>query len=229
VIDPTILRTDPDRLRDSQRRRGEDVSLVDSLVEADVEKRRKQQAFDELRNQQKQLGKQIGPLQGVLKKAPDEPSRAAAQAELDGLMTRAQALAEQVKDAEKDAAAAGERVDALWLQVSNLVSLESPVGGEEDFAVLELVGTPRDFAAEGFEPRDHIELGEILGAIDVERGAKVSGSRFFYLTGPGAMLEIALLNLAMAQATEHGLIPMITPSLVLPSAMEGTGFLGQAA
>ncbi len=229
MIDPAILRTDPDRLRDSQRRRGESVELIDDLVAADVAKRRAQTSFDELRNQQKALGKRIGPLQGALKKAPDEAARQAAQGEVDALMVEAQALAEQVKEAERSAGSAGEVVDALWLQVSNLVSLESPVGGEEDFAVLEEVGTPRDFAAEGFAPRDHLELGELLGAIDVERGAKVSGSRFYYLTGPGAMLEIALLNLAMQQALSHGLIPMITPSLVLPSAMEGTGFLGQAA
>lgn len=228
MIDPTILRTDPDRLRESQRRRGEDVSLVDDLVAADVAKREAQQQFDELRNQQKQLGKRIGPLQGALKKAHDA-SRPAIQAELDELMAQAQTLSESVKELEKAAATAGDEVDALWLRVSNLVNLESPVGGEDAFEVLELVGTPRDFAAEGFEPRDHIELGELLGAIDMERGAKVSGSRFFYLTGPGALLEIALLNLAMAQATSHGLVPMITPSLVLPSAMEGTGFLGQAA
>jgi seryl-tRNA synthetase len=229
VIDPAILRTNPDLLRESQRRRGESVELIDELVEADVAKRTAQTTFDELRNQQKLLGKRIGPLQGALKKASDDAARATAQSELDDLMGEAQALAEQVKQAERTAAEAGERLDALWLQVSNIVNLDSPVGGEEDFAVLETVGTPRDFAAEGFIPRDHLELGEILGAIDVERGAKVSGSRFFYLTGPGALLEIALLNLAMAQATSHGLIPMITPSLVLPSAMEGTGFLGQAA
>lgn len=229
MIDPAILRTDPDRIRESQRRRGESVELVDELVEADVAKRRHQTAFDELRNEQKALGKQIGPLQGALKKAGDEESRAAAQAELDALMARAQDLAERVKAAERAAGEAGERVDSLWLQVSNLVNLQSPVGGEEDFVVLEEVGTPRDFAAEGFAPRDHLELGELLGAIDVERGAKVSGSRFFYLTGPGALLEFALLNLAMQQAVEHGLVPVITPSLVLPSAMEGTGFLGQAA
>ena len=144
-------------------------------------------------------------------------------------MGQAQALAEQVKEAERAANTAGETVDALWLQVSNLVNLESPVGGEEAFVVLEHIGTPRDFAAEGFEPKDHLEIGELLGAIDVERGAKVSGSRFFYLKGPGAQLEFALLNLAMQQAAENGLTPMITPSLVLPSAMEGTGFLGQAA
>ena len=229
MIDPTILRTDPDRIRESQRRRGESVELVDRLVDADVAKRQAQTAFDELRNQQKVLGKQIGPLQGTLKKASDDAARATAQAEVDALMTQAQDLAERVKEAERAASEAGEVVDALWLEVSNLVNLESPVGGEDDFAVLEEVGTPRDFAAEGFEPRDHLELGELLGAIDVERGAKVSGSRFFYLKGDGALLEFALLNLAMQQAIAHGLTPMITPSLVLPSAMEGTGFLGQAA
>ena len=229
MIDPVILRTEPELIRESQRRRGESVELVDELVAADEAKRAAQAAFDELRNQQKVLGKSIGPLQGALKKAADDNSRTSIQAELDALMTTAHRLAEQVKDAERAANAAGEALDTLWLQVSNIVNLDSPVGGEEDFAVLEHVGTPRDFAAEGFEPRDHLALGELLGAIDVERGAKVSGSRFFYLTGPGALLEIALLNLAMQQATAHGLVPMITPSLVLPSAMEGTGFLGQAA
>ena len=228
MIDPAILRTDPDRLRDSQRRRGEDVAVVDELVAADVAKRQAQLAFDELRNQQKVIGKQMGGLQGALKKAGDG-DRAALQGDVDALMAQAQVLSDQVKAAEAAASAAGELVDALWLRVSNLVSLESPVGGEDAFEVLEIVGTPRDFAVEGFTPRDHLELGEQLGAIDMERGAKVSGSRFFYLTGPGALLEIALLNLAMQQAVAHGLIPMITPSLVLPSAMEGTGFLGQAA
>jgi len=229
VIDPAILRTDPDRLRESQRRRGESVELIDELVAADVAKREAQQRFDELRNEQKVLSKQIGPLQGALKKATDDAARAQAQAEVDALMQQAQGLSDRVKEAEAAAGQAAEALDALWLQVSNLVNLDSPVGGEEDFTVLEEVGSPRDFAAEGFEPRDHLALGELLGAIDVERGAKVSGSRFFYLTGPGALLEIALLNLAMQQATAHGLIPMITPTLVLPSAMEGTGFLGQAA
>jgi seryl-tRNA synthetase len=228
MIDPVILRTEPDLLRESQRRRGESVELVDELVAADEAKRSAQTAFDELRNQQKVLGKQIGPLQGALKKATDD-ERAGLQAQLDGLLATASLLADQVKDAERAAGAAADVLDALWLQVSNIVNLDSPVGGEDAFRVIDNVGTPRDFAAEGFEPRDHLAIGELLGAIDVERGAKVSGSRFFYLTGPGAMLEIALLNLAMQQATAHGLVPMITPSLVLPSAMEGTGFLGQAA
>jgi len=228
VIDPNILRSDPDRIRESQRRRGEDVDVVDRLIEADQQARDARQLFDELRNEQKVLGKQIGPLQGQLKKA-DADAKHALQSQVDELMSAAQDLADRVKSAEVTADEAAERASALWLEISNLVNLDSPVGGEEDFVVLEHVGTPRDFAAEGFEPKDHLEIGEALKAIDVERGAKVSGSRFFYLTGPGAELEFALLNLAMEQARSHGLIPVITPALVLPSAMEGTGFLGQAA
>jgi seryl-tRNA synthetase len=229
VIDPQILRTDPDRIRESQRRRGEDVTVVDRLIEADVAKRAAQAQFDELRNSQKLIGKEIGPLQGALKKASDDTAKAAAQAELDALMAQATDLAERTKAAEATANEQAEATDALWLQLSNLVNLDSPVGGEEDFVVLEHVGTPRDFTSDGFEPRDHLEIGEMLDAIDTVRGAKVSGSRFFYLRGVGAQLEFALLNMAMAQATANGFIPMITPSLVLPSAMDGTGFLGQAA
>ena len=228
MIDPVILRNDPDRIRESQRRRGEDESVVDRLIESDKQARDARQHFDELRNEQKTLSKQIGPLQGQLKKADDD-ARAALQQQVDQLMSAASDLAEKVKEAELAADAAAERNNALWLEVSNLVNLDSPVGGEADFQVLETVGTPRDFAAEGFEPKDHLEIGEALKAIDVERGAKVSGSRFFFLTGPGAELEFALLNMAMEHARRHGLIPVITPALVLPSAMEGTGFLGQAA
>ena len=119
--------------------------------------------------------------------------------------------------------------DAMLRQVGNLVFPDVPPGGEDDYVVLETLGTPRDFAAEGFTPRDHLELGALLGAIDVERGAKVSGSRFYYLTGVGAELELALVNLAMSTAIGNGFTAMIPPALVKPSAMEGTGFLGQAA
>jgi len=228
VIDPVILRTDPDRIRESQRRRGEDPTIVDRLIDADQRARDERQRFDELRNEQKSLGKQIGPLQGQLKKADDD-AKPALQSQVDALMATAQGLAEQVKDADTAADEASAAAEEMWRELSNLVDLGSPVGGEDDFAILEHVGSPRDFAAEGFKPLDHLEIGEALKAIDVDRGAKVSGSRFFYLTGPGAELEFALLNLAMEHARRHGLVPMITPALVLPSAMEGTGFLGQAA
>ncbi|MGX8907207.1 serine--tRNA ligase [Streptomyces netropsis] len=214
MIDLRLLREDPDRVRASQRARGEDVDIVDALLSADERRRSSSVRFDELRSEQKALGKLIPKASG------DEKAE---------LLKKAGELSAAVKaaDAEQDEAAA--ETQRLLLQIGNLVHPDVPRGGEDDFVVLETVGTPRDFAAEGFEPKDHLELGQSLGAIDVERGAKVSGSRFYYLTGVGALLELALVNAAIAQATAAGFIPMLTPALVKPRAMEGTGFLGQAA
>jgi seryl-tRNA synthetase len=214
VIDLRLLRDDPDLFRASQTARGEDPGLVDELLAADEARRTAGTRFDALRNEQKTLGKQV-----ARASAEDKP----------GLLARAKDLAEEVRTADAERAGATARADELVLAISNLVHPASPRGGEEDFVVLEERGTIRDFTGEGITVRDHLEIGEALRAIDVERGAKVSGSRFFYLKGDGALLEFALLNLAMQQAVQHGLTPMITPSLVLPSAMEGTGFLGQAA
>ncbi|MFJ7630266.1 serine--tRNA ligase [Streptomyces sp. NPDC097595] len=214
MIDLRLIREDPDRVRASQRNRGEDVALVDALLSADERRRSSGTAFDELRSEQKSLGKLIP------KASPEERAE---------LLTRAEQLKADVKaaDAAQDEADAETR--NLLLRLGNIVHPDVPVGGEEDFVVLETHGTIRDFGAEGFEPKDHLELGEALGAIDMERGAKVSGSRFYYLTGVGALLELALVNAAIAQATEAGFTPMLTPTLVRPRAMEGTGFLGQAA
>ncbi|MFH8494119.1 serine--tRNA ligase [Streptomyces coeruleorubidus] len=214
MIDLRLLREDPDRVRASQRARGEDVALVDSLLSADERRRSSGVRFDELRAEQKALGKLIPKASG------DEKAE---------LLKKAGQLAADVKaaDAERDAAAA--ETQELLQRLGNLVHPDVPVGGEEDFVTLETHGTIRDFTAEGFEPRDHLELGQILGAIDVERGAKVSGSRFYFLTGVGALLELALVNAAMAQATAAGFTPMLTPALVRPQSMAGTGFLGQAA
>ncbi|KUF15733.1 serine--tRNA ligase [Streptomyces silvensis] len=214
MIDLRLLREDPDRVRASQRARGEDVDLVDALLSADERRRSSGLRFDELRSEQKALGKLIP------KAAGDEKAE---------LLKKAGDLAAAVKAANADQDDADEETKRLLLRLGNLVHEDVPVGGEEDFVVLETHGTIRDFAAEGFEPKDHLELGEALGAIDVERGAKVSGSRFYYLTGVGALLELALVNAAIAQATEAGFTPMLTPALVRPRAMEGTGFLGQAA
>ncbi|MFJ9826977.1 serine--tRNA ligase [Streptomyces sp. NPDC101160] len=214
MIDLRLLREDPDRVRASQRARGEDVGLVDALLSADERRRSSGVRFDELRSEQKSLGKLIP------KASPEERAE---------LLQKAEQLKSDVKAAEAEQNEADETARALLLQLGNIVHQDVPVGGEEDFVVLETHGTIRDFAAEGFEPKDHLELGEALGAIDVERGAKVSGSRFYYLTGVGALLELALVNAAIAQATEAGFIPMLTPALVRPRAMEGTGFLGQAA
>ncbi|MFB7913744.1 serine--tRNA ligase [Streptomyces sp. NPDC056061] len=214
MIDLRLLREDPDRVRASQRARGEDVALVDALLSADERRRSSGVHFDELRSEQKALGKLIP------KASPEERAE---------LLKRAEQLKAEVKAADAAQDEADAEAKSLMLKIGNIVHEDVPVGGEEDFVVLETHGTIRDFGAEGFEPKDHLELGEKLGAIDMERGAKVSGSRFYYLTGVGALLELALVNAAIAQATEAGFVPMLTPALVRPRAMEGTGFLGQAA
>ncbi len=214
MIDARLLRDDPDAVRAAQQRRGLPTDVVDELVAADEQRRSSIVAFEALRAEQKNLGKLIPKAQG------DEKQQ---------LLARTKELSQQVKAAEASQTEAGETFDRLIRTLPNLASPEAPQGGEDDFVVLETIGTPRDFAAEGFEPRDHLELGQMLGAIDVERGVKVSGSRFYFLTGVGAQLELALTQLAMSKAAEWGFTPIIPPALVKPSAMEGTGYLGQGA
>ncbi len=213
MIDPRLLRDDPALLRAAQERRGESSQLVDDLVAADEARRAAIVRFEAVRGEQKQLGKQIPQAQGEQKQA---------------LLARTKELSAEVKVAEAAQTDTAQAFENLMKALPN-PTVDAPPGGEDDFVVLEEVGTPRDFAAEGFAPRDHLELGELLGAIDMERGAKVSGSRFYYLTGVGAQLELALVQLAMSTAAEWGFTPMIPPALVKPQAMEGTGFLGQAA
>ncbi|MFW6599099.1 serine--tRNA ligase [Propionibacteriaceae bacterium Y2011] len=213
MIDPKLLRTDPDRIRTSLRSRGQDESVVDALLAADEARRAAIGSYEQLRAEQKELGKLIPKAQG------DEKAQ---------LLARTKELAGQVKQAEATNTAEGERFDAQLRALPNLVFDDVPPGGEDDFVVLETVGEPRDFAAEGIEVADHLDLGKRLGAIDIERGAKVSGSRFYFLTGVGAELEFALVNFAMSKALSYGFTPVIAPALVRPQAMEGTGFLGQA-
>ncbi len=214
MIDPKLLRTNPDLVRRSQEARGESVELVDRLVSADETRRSAIATFENLRAEQKELGKQVARTQGEEKAA---------------VLARTRDLSGQVKAAQATADVAAATFDELMIALPNLIFEDVPRGGEDDFTVLEAIGSPRDFAGEGFTPRDHLEIGELLGAIDMERGAKVSGSRFYFLTGIGARLEFALLNLAMSKAMGWGFTPIIPPALVKPSAMEGTGFLGQAA
>jgi seryl-tRNA synthetase len=212
VIDPRILREDPDRVRASQAKRGLSDAVVDEALSADAARRAAIVAYEEKRAEQKQLGGRVAKAQG---------------GEKQELLTRTKAVAAEVKQLEEEQRRAEEAWNTVLRGIPNITAEETPPGGEDDFVLLETIGTPRDFAAEGFEPRDHIELGELLGAIDLERGAKVSGSRFYYLTGVGAELELALVNLAMEQAREAGFTQVIAPSLVRPPAMEGTGFLDQ--
>jgi seryl-tRNA synthetase len=214
MIDPRILRDQPDRVRAAQAKRGLSDAVVDEALAADAKRRQAIVDFEAKRGEQKTLGKKIPQAHGEEKVA---------------LLARTKELAAEVKAAEAAQTEAEQAWQAAILSIPNLAHDDAPAGGEDDFTLLETIGTPRDFAAEGFEPRDHVELGRLLGAIDIERGAKVSGSRFYFLTGVGAQLELALVNLAMEQARAAGFTQVIAPSLVRPRAMEGTGFLGQAA
>ena len=214
MIDIKFLREHPDVVRASQKGRGESVELVDQILAIDEKKRAAVTEFEMLRQEQNTLSKSVGAAKGDEKAA---------------LLENAKALADKVKVADTKRAQVEEQTKALILQLSNLLDTQAPIGGEEDFLIIEHVGTPRDFGKDGFAPKDHVELGKLLGAIDTERGAKVAGSRSYYLTGVGALLEFALVNYAIQSAVKNGFTPVIPPVLVNPAAMEGTGFLGQAA
>ena len=214
MIDIKFLREHPDVVRASQKGRGESVELVDQILAIDEKKRAAVTEFETLRQEQNTLSKSVGAAKGDEKTA---------------LLENAKALADKVKAADSKRAQVEEQTKELLLQLSNLLDTQAPIGGEEDFLLIEHVGTPRDFDKDGFQPKDHVELGKLLGAIDTERGAKVAGSRSYYLTGVGALLEFALVNYAIQSAVKNGFTPVIPPVLVNPAAMEGTGFLGQAA
>jgi len=214
MIDVKKLRDDPELIRRSLVKRGSSGDIVDQALGLDEKRRAAILEFDGLRSEQMLLSKQIPTAQGEAKQ---------------DLLARTKLLAAQVKVAGAAQTEAAAAVDAVVAQIPNLVHPDAPSGGEDDYVVLGHVGEPRDFDVDGFEPRDHVELGKMLKAIDIERGVKVSGARFYYLTGIGAQLELALVQMAMQTATSWGFTPMIPPALVKPSAMEGTGFLGQAA
>jgi seryl-tRNA synthetase len=212
MIDIKFLRENPDVVRASQKGRGEDVTLVDQVIAIDEKRRAAINEFELLRAEQNALSKSVGGAKG------DEKAK---------LLESAKDLANKVKSADAIRAELEAQTQAIALQLSNILDPNAPIGKEEDFVILEHVGTPREFT--DFEPKDHVELGKLLGAIDTERGAKVSGSRSYYLTGVGALLEFALVNYAISSAVKAGFTPVIPPVLVNPPAMEGTGFLGQAA
>jgi seryl-tRNA synthetase len=214
MIDIKFIRENPDAVRASQKGRGEDTSIVDQLLALDEKRRTAITEFETLRAEQNVLSKSVGAAKGDEKAA---------------LLENSKDLANKVKAADTKRADIEAQANAVAMQLSNILDPDAPIGGEADFVVIEHVGTPRDFAKDGFVPKDHVELGKLLGAIDTERGAKVAGSRSYYLTGAGALLEFALVNYAISSATKSGFIPVIPPVLVNPAAMEGTGFLGQAA
>ncbi|WP_062380909.1 serine--tRNA ligase [Demequina pelophila] len=214
MIDLKLLRAEPDTVKASQIARGDDPAVVDQVLAADAERRDALQEFEAARAEQKTLGKDVARAQGEEKQA---------------LLARTKELAARVKSLQATADAASARAVELARSLGNLPEPGVPAGGADDFALVRTVGAPRDFAAEGIDVQDHLALGEGLAAIDMERGAKVSGSRFYFLTGMGARLELAILNAAMDRAIAAGFSPMMTPTLVRPEVMAGTGFLGKHA
>jgi seryl-tRNA synthetase len=209
VIDPVLLRENPDVIRASQLARGSDPGFVDAALEADAARRAALAQFEELRAEQNVFSKKVGQAQGDEKIA---------------LLAEVAQLAARVKEANATANAADEAYTDAARKIQNPIIDGIPSGGEDNFVTLREVGSIPTF---DFEPKDHLELGESLGAIDMARGTKVSGARFYFLKGIGARLELALMNLALDRALEAGFIPLITPTLVRPDIMQGTGFLGE--
>ena len=218
MINPEILRKTPELVRQSQAARGESTTWVDEFAEQDSRWRALTVQTDELKNEQKNLGKLIG----SAKSSGDKKA-------LDELTKRGTEIAKQIDQLADSLEEAKQKSEAALKNISNLVDSTAPIGTEADFKVIETHGTPRDFAKENLAIQDHVEIGKNLNLIDIERGVKVSGSRFYYLVNDGALLELALVNFAMDIAREFGFAPVIPPALVKPQAMEGTGFLGQAA
>lgn len=218
MINPEILRKTPELVRQSQKARGEAVTWVDVFVEEDSRWRSLTVKTDELKSEQKNLGKQIG----IAKNSGDTKT-------LEALTNRGTEIAKHIDELAIDLEDSKQKSEAALKNISNLVDPTVPIGTEADFKIIETIGTPRDFVAENIAIQDHVEIGKNLNLIDIERGAKVSGSRFYYLVNDGALLELALVNFAMDIAREFGFSPVIPPALVKPQAMEGTGFLGQAA
>ncbi|KGJ72243.1 seryl-tRNA synthetase [Cryobacterium roopkundense] len=209
MIDPVLLRENPDLFKRSQEARGDSVEAVDAALVADAERRASITAFEDLRATQNLFGKTVA-------QAPPEQKKA--------LVAEARGLAAEVKAAGAVAAEAEERFTKIVKTIANPIIDGVPAGDEANFVTLRTHGDTPVF---DFEPRDHLELGELLGAIDMPRGAKVSGTRFYFLKGIGARLEIALMNMALDRALTAGFVPLITPTLVRPEIMDGTGFLGE--
>lgn len=207
MIDLKLLRENPDAVRASQRARGDDPGLVDALLKADADRRAAVSAADNLRAEQKVASKKVG---------------AASKEERPALLAQAKTLAEEVKAVEVEQSDAEKAFTAAHMAISNLIINGVPPGGEDDFVVLDTVGEPPLVA----DPKDHVAVGESLGLFDLERGAKVSGARFYFLTGYGALLQLGIMSLAVRLAADNGFTLVIPPVLVRPEIMEGTGFLG---
>ena len=208
MIDIRLLRDQPDLVRASQRSRGEDEGLVDAILAADEARRASLTDFEAARAEQKAIGKDVARAQGDEKQA---------------ILARVKDLSARVKELDAAAGSAQVDLDTLMTKLGNVA--DGRLREARTTSWCSRRSAPRDFAAEGFEPKDHLDLATALDAIDMDRGAKVAGSRFYFLKGVGARLEMAMLHLAMQRAIAAGFTPMITPTLVNRTTMAGAGFI----
>ncbi|XCB29213.1 serine--tRNA ligase [Arcanobacterium hippocoleae] len=214
MIDIRSIRENPEIARASQRARGADENIIDEILAADEKRRAALQIFEDKRAEQKALSREIG-------KASKEDRPA--------VLAKAKALSDEVKTLETASADAAQEFQTAMYKLPNIVVDGVPAGGEDDYTVLKHAGEIPDFTAKGFTPKDHLDVAEGIDAVDMVRGTKVSGSRFYYLKGIGARLELALLTAAVDQAESCGFTMLTTPTLVNPDIMGGTGFLGAHA
>jgi seryl-tRNA synthetase len=207
MIDPRLLRDDPDTLRESLRRRGSTVDL-DALIRLEAELRTARQRAEEQRAAQKEAGREIATLEGEAK---------------ERAIASVADLAARVKEAAAEVDRLESEFELAILEMPNLVAADAADGfTDEDNLEIKRVGEPLT------EGSDHAALGELLGIVDTERAAKVSGSRFGYLKGKGAMLEFSLVRWAMDHLVAAGFTPMVPPVLVREDALVGTGFFPEA-
>lgn len=209
MIDANLLRENPDAIKASQLARGASIELVDQAATADDNWRKAQAEYENLRAEQNAKAKLVA---------------GASAEDRAKLIAEGQELAAGVKAAEQKAGEFQSELNSVISRIENVVTDEVPVGGEDNFVVIREEGTKPSFS---FTPKDHVELGELLDVIDIARGVKISGSRFYFLKGWGARLELALMNLALDQAAKANFTALITPTLVKPEIMAGTGFLGE--
>ncbi|MDP9235103.1 MAG: serine--tRNA ligase, partial [Actinomycetota bacterium] len=207
MIDLKLLRDDLDFVRAAYARRG-GVPQLDEVAELDRKRRRMLVEVENARAEQNRVSRSI-PLS-----APEDRPSAIAEAKV---------LADRLKELEPELERTEEELTRLASYLPNLPDESVPSGlSEEENVVAREVGERPRF---DFEPLDHATLGRNLGIFDAERGVKTSGSRFVYLTGPGAVLELSLVRFAIDMLGGRGFTPVITPVLVRERAMYGTGFL----
>lgn len=207
MLDINLFRSTPDVVRNDLTKRNLDPSIVDRIIELDVQNRALMQEVESARAQKNEASKKIATLQGDDKQAA---------------ITEMKQVGEQEKNANEKQSTVQAELTELLLTIPNITHDSTPAGkGEDDNVVARTHGEPRQF---DFEPKDHVELGTSLGILNIEDAAKMSGARFAYLLGDGAMLEFALLQFVMHKLSAKGFTPVVPPVLVKEKAMFATGF-----